>query len=164
MKERRTDTHVYFVGGPLSQWYSSPFKANILGAGVHKFNTCEQYMMAGKALLFNDEEVFLAIMRATNPKDQKQLGRQVKGFDPEVWNENARDIVYEGNLAKFNSTDFFKSYLLNTDTRYLVEGAIYDPVWGVKLAWDDPLIEDSKNWQGTNWLGQVLMAVRKTIS
>lgn len=163
LKERRTETHVYFVGGPFSQWYASPFEAEILDAGTHKFNCCEQYMMAGKALSFGDEDTFNAIMSATNPRDHKALGRQVQNFDADVWNQVAREIVYEGNVAKFTSTDTFKQYLLGTEDLYLVEGAIYDAVWGVKLAWDDPRIEDSTNWQGTNWLGETLMRVREEI-
>jgi len=160
VKERRTASHVYFVGGPLSQWYASPFEAEILDAGKHKFSCCEQYMMAGKALTFGDEDVFNAIMLETNPKVQKDLGRKVRNFDPAIWNEIAREIVYDGNIAKFTSTDAFTQYLLGTDNLYLVEGAVYDAVWGVKLAWDDPKIEDPANWQGTNWLGETLMRVR----
>lgn len=162
-KERRTETHVYFVGGPLSQWYSSPFEAEILDAGKHKFSCCEQYMMAGKALTFGDEDVFNTIMLETNPKVHKELGRKVCDYDDEIWRFVAREIVYEGNVAKFTSTDSFTQYLLGTDDLYLVEGAVYDAVWGVKLAWNDPKIEDSANWQGTNWLGETLMRVREEI-
>lgn len=162
-KERRTDTHVYFVGGPFSQWYASPFEAEILNAGTHKFNCCEQYMMAGKALVFNDDDVFNAIMLETNPRKHKELGRQVRDFDPDLWNLVARAIVHQGNVAKFTSTEKLNQYLLGTDDLYLVEGAVYDAVWGVKLAWDDPKIEDPANWQGTNWLGETLMQVRDEV-
>ena len=162
-KERRTDTHVYFVGGPFSQWYTTPFEAEILERGTYKFRCCEQYMMAGKAIVFNDEVVFNAIMNETNPRKHKELGRQVHNFDPVVWDLIAREIVYEGNVAKFNSTEALKEYLLGTDDLYMVEGAVYDAVWGVKLAWDDPKIEDPANWQGKNWLGETLMRVREEL-
>lgn len=163
-KERRTLSHVYFVGGPFSQWHASPFEAEILGRGPYKFNCCEQYMMAGKAIVFSDEDVFNAVMLETNPRKHKELGRQVRNFDPAAWDEIAREIVYEGNIAKFTSTEALKQYLLGTNDLYLVEGAIYDSVWGVKLAWDDPKIENPANWQGTNWLGETLMRVRDSIS
>ena len=162
-KERRTDTHVYFVGGPLSQWYASPFEAEILNAGTHKFNCCEQYMMAGKGIVCGATEMFHAIMRTNNPREQKALGRQVRNFDPELWKLVARAIVFQGNVAKFTSSEYFNDYLLGTEDLYLVEGAVYDEVWGVKLAWDDPKIEDPANWQGTNWLGETLMQVRDEI-
>jgi ribA/ribD-fused uncharacterized protein len=158
-KERRTATHVYFVGGPFSQWYASPFDAEILGIQNEKFTSCEQYMMAGKALLFNDQEIYHGIMRTQNPKEHKALGRQVRGFDDAIWRSQARDIVYQGNMAKFQ-TPFFNNYIKDTQGLYLVEGAVYDDVWGVKLAWDDPAIENVANWRGTNWLGMTLMRVR----
>ena len=168
-KERRTDTHVYFVGGPFSQWYNSKFGALVVdetgipdNSGWNTFTTAEQYMMANKALLFGDEEVFNAIMHETNPRKQKELGRQVRGFDPVYWERHARDIVFRGNIEKFKDPIFF-GYLMGTDDKTLVEGAHYDPVWGVKLAFDDYRIEDTTNWRGTNWLGQVLMKVRDTL-
>jgi ribA/ribD-fused uncharacterized protein len=167
-KERRTNTHVYFVSGPFSQWYSSPFTADIWGdrgrncIQNEKFVSCEQYMMAGKALMFNDEEIYQAIMRTTNPREHKALGRQVRGFDPAIWEapDGARDIVYRGNMAKFSSSEFFSNYIRGTENLHIVEGAIYDAVWGVKLAWDNPAIENPLNWCGKNWLGETLMRVR----
>lgn len=44
------------------------------------YNCCEQYMMAHKALLFNDQQNYQAIMNEPVPKIQQQLGREVKGF------------------------------------------------------------------------------------
>ena len=52
---------------------------------------------------------------------------------------------------------------MDTGDLYLVEGAWYDRVWGVGLAWDDDRILDVNNWQGTNWLGETLMRVRAAL-
>jgi len=161
-KERRTDTHVYFVGGPFSQWYTSEFIASPFpGYEAGKFSCCEQFMMASKALLFHDVDVYTAILRETNPKEHKALGRQVRNFDEALWDLCARELVFRGNVAKFGQNEDLKQYLLETDDRILVEGASYDSVWGVKLAYDDPAIEDRENWKGKNWLGQVLTATRQ---
>lgn len=171
--ERRTDSHVYFVGGPFSQWYKdkNPTKYQFTqflltdSDNLYDFNCAEQYMMACKAKLFPCKEndvIFEAIMNSKHPDQQKELGRQVKNFDPNVWNANARTMVFRGNIQKFKSAELF-DYIMETEDRIIVEGAIYDPVWGVKLRWNDPAIEDTKNWRGTNWLGQVLMKVRKTL-
>ena len=48
----------------LSQWYDVAFEI-----GGVKYHTAEQYMMAQKALLFNDVEVYDEIMAADNPKE-----------------------------------------------------------------------------------------------
>lgn len=171
--ERRTDSHVYFVGGPFSQWYKDKnpakyqFTQFLLTDDDHlyDFNCAEQYMMASKAKLFPCKEndvIFDAIMNAKDPDTQKHLGRQVQNFDPVLWEANARTIVFRGNIQKFKTAELF-DYIMGTEDRTLVEGAIYDPVWGVKLRWNDPGIEDVNNWKGTNWLGQVLMKVRNTL-
>lgn len=171
--ERRTDTHVYFVGGPFSQWYKhkNPTKYQFTqflptdDDHLYDFNCAEQYMMASKAKLFPCKEndvIFDCIMNARDPDTQKELGRRVQNFDPVVWNEHARTIVFRGNIQKFKTAELF-DYIMGTENRTLVEGAIYDPVWGVKLRWSDPAIEDVSNWKGTNWLGQVLMKVRNTL-
>lgn len=172
--ERRTDDAVYFVGGPFSQWYKdkNPTKMQFTqfmlndDDNLYDFNCAEQYMMAAKAKLFPCKEndiIFDAIMASSDPGTQKELGRSVRNFDPVIWNQHARDIVFRGNIAKFKNPELF-DYIMDTEDRLIVEGAIYDPVWGVKLRWSDPAIEDPKNWRGTNWLGQVLMKVRETLS
>lgn len=159
-KERRTDSHVYFVGGPFSQWWLSDFKAAVWPSMTERtWTSCEQYMMAGKALLFHDVDSYDQITMTNDPNEIKKLGRAVKSFDKEIWELNAREIVYRGNLAKFSQNAVLKEYMRETGDRKFVEGAIYDEVWGVKLSWNDPAIENPANWRGTNWLGEVLNRV-----
>jgi ribA/ribD-fused uncharacterized protein len=160
-----TDTHVYFVGSPFSQWWiGKPFSGELIVgefAGVVDVSNCaEQYMMASKASLFGDREALDAIQATNDPKEQKAIGRRIKNFDAEKWAAVARDCVTQGNIYKFTQDEDLGRYLLSTGDKTLVEGAWYDPVWGVKLAWDDPAILDEANWQGTNWLGECLMRVR----
>lgn len=163
-KERRTDSHVYFVGGPFNNWWSSTFSAvPFPGFAPQTFNCAEQYMMAAKALLFHDVAVYETIMRETNPREQKALGRKVRNFDPTLWGCCARELVARGVTSKFSQNAELREYLLGTENRTMVEGAHYDEVWGVRLAWNDPAIEDESNWRGTNWLGEVLMHVRHTL-
>lgn len=172
-KISHSPSHVYFVGSPFSQWFMRSFKSPMpclsqtleeqTGDVIYTFNCAEQYMMAAKAMMFEDYDTLDKIMAAKLPKEQKTLGRQVSNFDPEKWAAEARTIVTEGNLAKFRQHSDLREFLFATGDKKLVEGAFYDPVWGVKLAWDDPRILDEANWEGTNWLGECLMVVRKTL-
>lgn len=75
-----TDKYVFFWNGVFSQWYPSKFVIE----GV-EYNCCEQYMMAQKALLFNDMENHKMIMYSKSPNEQKGFGRRVKGFDKDKW-------------------------------------------------------------------------------
>lgn len=58
-------------------------------------------MMHQKALLFADHELAAEILKTTAPKEQKSLGRQVRGFTQEVWEANRERIVEEGCYYKF---------------------------------------------------------------
>ena len=159
-----TNTHVYFLSGPLSQWTRSPFRGRLEEGGeIFAFTCAEQYMMAGKAHLFGDREALVAILRSDEPKEQKDLGHTVRGFEPAQWAEACEDIVIRGNLYKFSQNKELAEYFVGTDNRTLVEGNPRDLVWGVGLAWDDPRIEDLKNWRGSNLLGKSLETVRPII-
>lgn len=159
---RVTDTHVYFLSGPFSQWYNRQMIIPFNGRD-QIFYHCEQYMMASKALLFDDQETLDLILKEKSPAECKKLGRKVKKFDISKWQANARNIVTEGNRYKFRNHEDLKEYILSTGNRKLVEAAHYDPVWGVGLSQDDDNILFESNWKGTNWLGQCLMTVREEL-
>jgi ribA/ribD-fused uncharacterized protein len=81
----------------MSQWWPSEFKEQ-----NHLYKTAEHYMMAHKAKLFNDIEVFEKILLKENPKDVKDLGRQIKNFNAETWDLHKYEIVKQGNFLKFS--------------------------------------------------------------
>lgn len=139
----------------LSQWWDCKFTVD----GV-EYHTAEQYMMAQKAILFGDEKIRAEIMAAKHPKQFKALGQKVSGFVQKVWDENCRDIVIRGNVAKFSQNGELKTFLMNTKERVLVEASPYDKIWGIGMAEDDPKCENPTLWNGTNFLGFCLMEVR----
>jgi len=149
------DKFTFFWSGPFSQWYPATFKVN----GV-TYNCAEQYMMARKAQLFGDIDSLAAIMRSSSPKEQKALGRKVRGFDARCWNSDARLIVYAGNKAKFEQNDELRAALYDTAGTELVEASPYDKIWGIGLGEHDPDAKDRTKWRGTNWLGEVLTTLR----
>ena len=142
----------------FSQWYERGFSID----GV-QYRCAEQWMMAEKARLFGDSETRQLILDATHPREMKALGRQVRNFDAEIWNKNARDIVTRGNIAKFSQNDDLKRYILGTGDKVLVEASPYDRIWGIGLVKETPDIENPYTWKGTNWLGCCLMEARDII-
>lgn len=153
------DNGVYFKSYYPSQWFIMPFIVD----GI-TYNCCEQYMMAQKAKFFNDEETMKLIMIATEPKDHKLLGRQVKNFDETKWNNVADDIVFQGNLAKFSQNKELKEKLLATGDKLFVECSPYDKIWGNGLNITDTLNTKPENWKGTNRLGKAIMKVREVLN
>jgi len=161
---RTTATHVYFHGGPLSQWFKAPFSQRFVADGaLYEFTCAEQYMMAAKARLFGDEASFEAIMSVRNPREHKRLGRGVSGFSQPVWDAAIPDILISGNLAKFEQHEDLSRYLISTGERRLVEGSPTDRIYGVGLSFDDPAIENESNWRGRNLLGNALEIVRTRV-
>lgn len=150
-----TENYVFFWGGICSQWYHSEFVLE-----GEKFTSAEQYMMWKKAKLFNDEDVANEIMKTNNPREQKSLGRKVRGFDKYKWEQVCRDYVYEGNYAKFTQNPELKDELLTYGNREIVEASPEDRIWGIGMHETDPNILDKDKWNGTNWLGEAIMKVR----
>ena len=145
----------FFWDGPFGQWYESDFVID----GI-TYNTAEQYMMASKALMFEDQAMLEAIMETSCPSVQKSLGRKVAGFVQERWNAQAREIVYRGNYAKFTQCRYLLNLLLRTDGLTLVEASPYDRIWGIGLLESDPRALKRETWRGLNWLGETLTRVR----
>ena len=156
----------FFYGGFLSQWYPSPFEIDEI-----QFINAEQYMMYIKALLFKDEDIAYKIMKSTNPKEQKALGRKVKNFNIETWSAKsagpklsmAWSIVRKGSLNKFSQNPDLLEMLADTAGTTLVEASPYDKIWGIGLSEWDSARPTRKNWLGTNWLGEILTDVRLDI-
>jgi ribA/ribD-fused uncharacterized protein len=151
--------YTLFYGGPFSQWFDVDFEVDSV-----KYVNAEQYMMAGKAKLFGDTETLALIMKAHHPREHKRLGRQVKNFDPDKWDATSRDVVYEGNYAKFSQNPELLQALMETQGTTLVEASPTDLLWGIGLSEWDEKAQDKANWRGVNWLGEVLTKVRDDLA
>lgn len=165
------DEYLFFFGhhperdgsigtGCLSQWWEATFVA----PGGVKYISAEQYMMAEKARLFEDETTRAKILQCTSPKEAKALGRRVQGFDETVWGAACFNIVVLGNLAKFSQNANLRSYLLSTAPRVLVEASPYDKIWGIGLRSGHAHTALPALWPGQNLLGFALMTVRDLLS
>lgn len=119
--------------------------------------------MAAKARLFEDDETLADILVASDAKTAKALGRKVQNFDNDVWQENARQLVTEGNVAKFEQHSELKEFLLGTGDSVLTEASPYDRIWGIGLKADDERAKHPDTWQGQNLLGFALMDVRDAV-
>ena len=120
----------------------------------------EQYMMAAKAELFGDKEIRDQILKCSDQKQIKALGRKVRGFDQKVWDKFKYAIVLLGNWHKFSQNRELREFLLSTGDSVLVEASPYDAIWGIRLPASAPEAQDPMKWRGRNLLGFALMEVR----
>lgn len=145
----------FFWSGPFSQWANLPFEIDRV-----KFITCEQYMMYMKALLFNDYGIAELILKTSNPKEQKVLGRKVQNFNDAKWMQHAYQYVVDGNREKFSQNENLGNILKATKGLILVEASPYDCRWGIGMAASDPGVNNPANWKGDNLLGKAITQVR----
>jgi ribA/ribD-fused uncharacterized protein len=139
----------------LSQWWSSEFVVD----GV-TYTSAEQWMMAGKARLFDDREALDAILATHDPARVKKLGKTVRRFDEATWKARCLDLVTDGNVAKFSADPALRAHLLGTGDAVLAEASPVDTIWGIGLAADHPDARDPRRWRGSNLLGFALMRAR----
>lgn len=151
--------HEYEENGCFSNWYTSPFVIDDF-----RYQHVEQYLMAQKAKLFHDSEMYTAILRANTPDECKKLGRKVTPFDANTW-ENARyGILKAGLFAKFSQNKKLKAALLATGNATLAEASPYDDIFGIKLSAETAKHISPEQWPGRNLLGKALMEVRDELS
>ncbi|RWW93845.1 NADAR family protein [Flavobacterium cerinum] len=142
----------------FSQWWESAFEVN----GIN-YKSAEHWMMAKKAVLFDDTETAARILECNSPAETKKLGREVKNYVDLVWLEHRYKIVLEGNYHKFNQNEELKTFLLGTQHSVIVEASPVDAIWGIGMAADDVRVNDPEKWRGLNLLGFALMEVRDII-
>jgi ribA/ribD-fused uncharacterized protein len=143
----------------FSQWWKDGFTVK-----NEVFKTAEHWMMAEKARIFNDEESRQKILLVNHPDHAKKLGRQVKNFNADIWNEHKLNIVIQGNYHKFSQHKDLQQFLINTKNRILVEASPRDRIWGIGMSENNEKAMNPNLWRGQNLLGFALMEVRDRLN
>lgn len=173
-----SETYTYFwnIKSPFSQGYPSKFTAatsimgdketksqilkNLFPIDSQEYSSAEQFMMFHKAMIFLDRDIAVEIMKTTDVKGIKELGKKIKHYDDIVWMYFRSMVVYEGNKAKFMQNKNLLNALFETHDTTLVEAAPDDKIWGIGLADEDPLAKKRSTWNGKNLLGEILTKLR----
>lgn len=155
-----TDKHVFFYS--WKDMFSNHYRSGRSFAlprhereGV-KFYTGEHMMMYEKAMLFGDIGKAQEICAAWNPQKAKMLGREVKGFNNELWERSREQIVENVCYCRlvFDLGLRCEAIQHRLAGRNFVEASDRDRIWGVGLNQDHPMIDDEANWLGLNLLGK----------
>lgn len=161
--ERITDKFVFFHGGPLSNWYNCKILVPT-DSGNLEFRSSEQLFMYMKAMTFKDSETAQKILRCTTPREAKELGRQVRGFDEGAWERVRESVMLYAVSYKFKNPEPRKFLLSGKFSgKSFVEGSPTDHIWGIGIDWRDSRADDKENWRGKNLLGKCLNRVRENI-
>lgn len=153
-------TFVYFwkphqKNGYLGNWYDSPFVLEEI-----QFKNSEQYLMWGKAKLFQDNKIAEEILKTSDPIRMKKLGQQVRGFEQIKWDDNKFHIMCTALTAKFSQNPELLKCILATNNMILVEASPFDKIWGIGMDFKEAVQTEQAKWRGENLLGKALMKVR----
>ena len=128
----------------------------------YSYSSAEQAIMHRKAILMGDYVTAKYIMQTSNPGKAKKFGRQVKGFDQDVWTDHAPLVAYAVLHAKFSQNPKMKKALLGTRNSILAEASPRDRIWGIGLSAAEA--KRGVAWRGRNLLGRTLMRVRTNLA
>jgi ribA/ribD-fused uncharacterized protein len=148
---------IFWTAWP-SNWQFSPMLIDSV-----KYSCVEQYMMSMKARLFGDRATLTKIMTTVIPKVQKQLGREVKGFDQDIWTDVAYEVVLRATVEKYRQNPKLMILLQKSGNVEFVEASPYDTIWGIGLGPDNPDALDKTKWKGQNLLGKAITQARDII-
>lgn len=141
--------YIFFWDGVFSNFHP---------IGGDQANTSEKLYMGLKAMAFHDMETLQLINHAVTPRIAKKLGRQVKGFNEEVWDKLKISAMMSALHTKFACCEEFREALRQSGNSFLVEASPVDKIWGIGFPAETAL-KNIDNW-GQNLLGKCLMGIR----
>ena len=142
---------------PLSNHSPAPFVIN-----DKHYNCSEQMFLSEKCFAYGHIDEGHNIMQMDDPGKMVQEAKVCQGYR-KVWDESKFDIMLTAQLGKLTQNEEHRDFLLSTGEKTIVEGSPYDSTWGVGIAFNNPIIDDSRNWCGDNLLGEALMIARRLI-
>ena len=151
----------------FSNFYPAPITLSFSEAtrlwGEFTVPTSEHAFMFYKAMYFDDVITAEQIINEPRPYGAKKLGRSVKNFNVEIWDQESLSVMYYVNTLKYQDS-VLAQVLIDTGDRLIAEASPYDKIWGIGLSEDDPKALDPTLWRGENHLGNVLMKIRKILT
>lgn len=120
------------------------------------FNCSEQLFMYLKARFFKDKTMAINILKAKTPQEAKSLGRMVRNFNGDLWNDYRDSIMLEALVAKYECCSSFRKFLSEHSDKTFAEASPYDKIWGIGLEETDPNSTNPDKWVGENRLGKCI--------
>ena len=125
-----------------------------------RYPTVEHYFQAMKAKEFGDDEIYQKILKTPSGKAVKALGKKVKNFIKESWDDKRLEIMMRGVKAKFVQHPELQKQLLGTGDKKIGEADARNSFWGIGTSESTEKSKDPEKWKGQNRLGKIMMALR----
>lgn len=155
-----TDKYVFFWG--KNDIYSNFYKKPFFYRG-EAISCSEVGFMVEKAYQFGDKAIAEILFRIKDPDKAKALGRKIRNYDDDIWNEVRFERMKDVLRVKFKDP-MLRKQLVMTGSRTLVEASPYDTIWGIGMESSHIDAMDETKWRGANLLGKALMDIRAEIT
>lgn len=161
-----TQDHVFFWGGIFSNWSNVAGGITaVIGGNTVSFPTSEHIFMYYKAVCFKDLSIASELLKTSDPKEAKRLGRKIKGFSEDIWQSYREDAMFTAVKMRAAFDSAYRQELISPlyQGKTFVEASPYDKIWGIGMSEDDPDVDDESKWRGLNLLGKTLGRLRDGI-
>jgi ribA/ribD-fused uncharacterized protein len=123
---------------------------------IHKMNYDDKVWRSVEhlyqALKFHDEALREEVRKLKTPKETKVLANDVlRQYIREDWHDIKVYVMQSAVALKFEDAEL-RAKLLATGDKKLIEHSPWDSFWG-----------SGKDMQGQNWMGRILMELRKDL-
>jgi ribA/ribD-fused uncharacterized protein len=125
------------------------------------YPSVEHYFQAMKSKEFKDDEMYEKILKAKTTKAVKALGKKVKGFEKEIWDDKKDEIMFRGIKAKFVQHPALRKQLEETGDKMIGEADARNTYWGIGTSMASEKSKHPAKWRGQNRIGKMLMDLRK---
>ena len=156
MKEN--DTHVLFSGEltPLSNFYKCQIKVNDVA-----HSSTEHLFQYERSLMLDRRDVALKVIAAPTPFEAMKAGREVNA--PKDWvTSKGKQLMTDILKAKIEQVPEFKKMLIDKAGKIFTESTT-NKVWGTGIRITAGNAEDHSKWKGTNFLGEIITELAKSI-
>ena len=146
-----------FQGGHcfLASHHRTPFKR--LG---QRYWSVHQYVLAHKAMLYEDEAALEEILNAKTVKEQADAGRKIKGtVSKEKWEKEEEKHTRIGVIEKLRQHPRIMEALVKTEDCAIANCTAFDSVYGTGLRIECAEMKDKSAW-GENRLGRMYDELR----
>ena len=160
---RTSDKYVFFMQGPLGNWYGDHSDKSIIHLWNKQFRTSEHLFMYFKAVHFGDVENMEKIENEPlTAYEVKAVGRAIKGFNEKEWDAVKKEAMMLALRLKYDWCTDFRETLMAEEYRgkTFVECNLDDKVWAIGKSLESEGIEDEGSWNGRNLLGECLTELR----
>ena len=124
------------------------------------YPTVEHYFQWQKAHEF-DKEMEEKILKTPSAKAVKALGKKVKNFVKELWDDKRDELMARGVKAKFVQHPELQKRLMETADKKIGFANARDTYWSIGTSVDTEKSKTPSKWKGQNKLGKILMMLRE---